>query len=136
MSKNYKRLRRERIRRGMRERIRGTAARPRLSVFRSHYAIYVQAVDDATGRTLAASSSRKTDIGDVKGTPTDLSKAAGGGLGDRLKPGWVAWWLQGPQRWRKDVRCPDYGMEATDAEDLAAFIASVSAPPSSDQVSR
>lgn len=27
----------------------------------------------------------------------------------RLKPGWVAWWLQGPRRWRDDVRCPDFG---------------------------
>ena len=85
MSKNYKRLRRERIRRGMRGRIRGTAERPRLSVFRSHAAIYVQAVDDATGRTLAASSSRKGDIGDVKGTPTEMSEAAGAILAERLK---------------------------------------------------
>ncbi|MFV1979563.1 MAG: 50S ribosomal protein L18 [Rhodothermia bacterium] len=85
MSKNYKRLRRERIRRGMRGRIRGTAARPRLSVFRSHAAIYVQAVDDTTGRTLASSSSRKGDIGDVKGSPTEVSKAAGSVLAERLK---------------------------------------------------
>lgn len=85
MSKNFKRLRQERIRRGMRERIRGTAARPRLSVYRSHAAIYVQAIDDGTGRTMASASSRKSDIGDVKGTPTDLSKAAGAVLADRLK---------------------------------------------------
>ncbi len=58
------------------------------------------------------------------------------GLGDRLKPGWVAWWLQGPQRWQKEVRCPDYGMPTTDAEDLAAFIASISAAPSSDEGAR
>lgn len=55
------------------------------------------------------------------------------GLGDRLKPGWVAWWLQGPQRWREDVRCPDHGMSATDAEDLAAYVASISVPRSSDE---
>ena len=85
MSKNFKRLRRERIRKGMRERLRGTAERPRLSVFRSHAAIYVQAIDDATGRTLASSSSRKGDISDAKGTPTDLSKAVGTVLAERLK---------------------------------------------------
>jgi cytochrome c2 len=50
------------------------------------------------------------------------------GLGDRLKPGWVSWWLQGPQRWRDDVRCPDHGMKRGDAEDLAAYIASISKP--------
>ncbi|MFQ5719960.1 MAG: c-type cytochrome, partial [Acidobacteriota bacterium] len=49
------------------------------------------------------------------------------GLGDRLKSGWVAWWLQGPQRWRADVRCPDFGMDVTDAEDLSAYITSIAA---------
>ena len=28
----------------------------------------------------------------------------------RLKPGWIYTWLKGPQRWRADVRCPDYGL--------------------------
>jgi len=40
----------------------------------------------------------------------------------KLKSGWIAWWLQGPQRWRPDVRCPNFGMDATDARDLAAFL--------------
>ncbi len=40
----------------------------------------------------------------------------------KLKSGWIAWWLQGPQRWRPDIRCPDFGMDATDARDLAAFL--------------
>ena len=40
----------------------------------------------------------------------------------KLVSGWIAWWLQGPQRWRRDVRCPDYGLDATDARDLAAFL--------------
>ncbi len=42
---------------------------------------------------------------------------------DKLQSGWIAWWLQGPQRWRADVRCPDFGMSADDARDLAAFLA-------------
>ncbi|MFQ5700732.1 MAG: c-type cytochrome [Acidobacteriota bacterium] len=44
------------------------------------------------------------------------------GSGDRLRPEWIAWWLKGPQRWRADVRCPDYGIEDQDARDLAAYI--------------
>ena len=50
------------------------------------------------------------------------------GAGERLKSGWVFWWLKGPQRWRADVREPDYGLDDTDAEDLTAFIVSLPAP--------
>ena len=39
----------------IRERISGTAERPRLSVFRSAKHIYAQAIDDTTGAVLAAS---------------------------------------------------------------------------------
>jgi large subunit ribosomal protein L18 len=49
--------RRDRIKLRLRKRIVGTAARPRLSVFRSVAHVYVQAIDDATGRTIAAASS-------------------------------------------------------------------------------
>ena len=50
------------------------------------------------------------------------------GAGERLKSGWVYWWLQGPQRWRADVREPDYGLDDKDARDLAAFIVSIPVP--------
>jgi large subunit ribosomal protein L18 len=49
--------RRHRIQLRTRKRVRGTGDRPRLTVFRSVAHIYVQAVDDATGRTLASASS-------------------------------------------------------------------------------
>jgi large subunit ribosomal protein L18 len=49
--------RRDRIKLRLRKRIVGTAARPRLSVFRSVAHVYVQAIDDATGRTIATASS-------------------------------------------------------------------------------
>ena len=48
--------RRDRIKLRLRKRIVGTAERPRLSVFRSVAHIYVQAIDDASGQTLAAAS--------------------------------------------------------------------------------
>lgn len=40
----------------------------------------------------------------------------------RLKPGWVYTWLKGPQRWRADVRCPDYALTDTDALRLTAYL--------------
>ncbi|MFO7694821.1 MAG: 50S ribosomal protein L18 [Vicinamibacterales bacterium] len=49
--------RRHRIHLRTRKRLSGTGDRPRLTVFRSVAHIYVQAIDDATGRTLASASS-------------------------------------------------------------------------------
>jgi len=46
----------------VRKRLRGTAERPRLSVFRSSQHIYAQMVDDAAGRTLVAASTRDADL--------------------------------------------------------------------------
>ena len=48
--------RRDRIKLRLRKRIVGSAERPRVTVFRSVAHIYAQAVDDATGRTVAAAS--------------------------------------------------------------------------------
>ncbi len=50
---------RERRRRRIRARVFGTAARPRLAVFRSNRALYAQLIDDERGVTLAAADSRK-----------------------------------------------------------------------------
>ena len=41
----------------MRSQVRGTAERPRLSVFRSNRAIWAQVIDDTVGRTLASAGS-------------------------------------------------------------------------------
>ena len=49
--------RRDRIKHRIRKRVRGTEARPRLTVYRSVAHVYVQVVDDMTGRTIASASS-------------------------------------------------------------------------------
>lgn len=41
----------------VRSKVRGTAERPRLSVFRSNKAIWAQVIDDGAGRTLASAAS-------------------------------------------------------------------------------
>ncbi|MCB1155452.1 50S ribosomal protein L18 [bacterium] len=45
--------------RRVRKKVRGTAERPRLCVYRSTNHIYVQAIDDVTGATIASASSRE-----------------------------------------------------------------------------
>ena len=65
--------RRHRIQLRLRKRISGTSERPRLTVFRSVAHMYVQVVDDATGRTIASASTVEPSL---KG---EMSKAAKGG---------------------------------------------------------
>jgi len=65
--------RRERIKYRIRKRVQGTEARPRLTIYRSVAHIYVQVVDDMTGRTIASASSVEPS---VKGT---FAKQAKGG---------------------------------------------------------
>ena len=48
----------------VRKNIYGTAARPRLAVYRSNRYIYVQAIDDDAGRTLVAASSQEKKLRD------------------------------------------------------------------------
>ena len=54
--------RRLRIRRRIRKVVTGTAAKPRLSVFRSNKEIYAQLIDDINGITLVSASSREEEI--------------------------------------------------------------------------
>lgn len=49
--------RRQKIKRGIRSKISGTADRPRMTVFRSNKQIYAQLVNDLEGKTLVAASS-------------------------------------------------------------------------------
>ncbi|HEX9162310.1 MAG TPA: c-type cytochrome [Thermoanaerobaculia bacterium] len=48
----------------------------------------------------------------------------------RLKPGWIYRYLLNPQRWRADIRCPNYGLTDTDALRLTAYLETLSAPAS------
>ncbi|MBO5616501.1 MAG: 50S ribosomal protein L18 [Prevotella sp.] len=52
-----KQERRIKIKYRVRKNVNGTAERPRLSVFRSNKQIYVQVINDVTGKTLASASS-------------------------------------------------------------------------------
>jgi mono/diheme cytochrome c family protein len=47
----------------------------------------------------------------------------------RLKPGWVFHFLKNPQRWRADVRCPNFALTDTDALRLTAYLETLASPP-------
>lgn len=68
---------RQKIRYRIRKKVMGTAARPRLSVFRSNMEIYAQLINDDAAATLAAASSRDKDIVAQKGTKSAKSKMVG-----------------------------------------------------------
>ena len=69
--------RRNRIRLRIRKKISGTAARPRLSVFRSNKDIYAQIIDDIAGHTIVATSSRIEAIKSEGGNKSQIAKLVG-----------------------------------------------------------
>ena len=69
------RRRRERRHRSIRKRVQGTAARPRLNVFRSSVHIYAQIIDDERGHTLVAASSLEKAV--AVGNKTDRAREVG-----------------------------------------------------------
>ena len=75
--------RRKRIRMRIRNKLGGTATRPRLSIFRSNRGIYCQLIDDASGRTLAQANSREAGINGA--SKTDQAGAVGALIAERSK---------------------------------------------------
>lgn len=68
---------RQKIRYRIRKKVAGSAAIPRLSVFRSNSDIYVQLIDDHNGQTLASASSKQKDISAQKAAKIEKSKMVG-----------------------------------------------------------
>jgi large subunit ribosomal protein L18 len=79
-SKPVKRLKR---RRRVRSKVRGTAVRPRLSVFRSNRGVFAQLIDDVAGRTLVAVNWIEPELRDLQST--EQAKKAGEILAQRAK---------------------------------------------------
>jgi large subunit ribosomal protein L18 len=71
-------LRQRRIIR-VRAKIHGTAERPRLAVYKSLKHISAQAIDDLTGKTVAAAADK-----DIKGAPLEKATIVGGLLAKKL----------------------------------------------------
>jgi large subunit ribosomal protein L18 len=80
-------LRREKTKARIRGRVSGTPERPRLTIYKSLKRIYVQAVDDTQGITLAAASSLEKDLRSSlkNGANIEAAKAVGASIAARLK---------------------------------------------------
>ncbi len=80
VTKRQSRLRR---RRRVRARITGTAARPRLSVYRSNRGVFAQLIDDGKGHTVVAVNWIEPEL--RKLTASEQAKRAGELLAERAK---------------------------------------------------
>ena len=80
LTKPQKRLRR---RRRVRAKVRGSAERPRLSVYRSNRGVFAQLIDDDAGRTLASVSWTEAELREL-GT-MEQAKRAGALIAERGK---------------------------------------------------
>jgi len=82
LTKSEHRVRRHRR---VRKKVMGTAARPRLAVFRSNKHIYVQAIDDINGHTVASASTMEASLRSTATATTDAATQVGKLIGERIK---------------------------------------------------
>jgi large subunit ribosomal protein L18 len=75
--------RRLRRRRRVRAKVHGSAAIPRISVFRSNRGVFAQLIDDDAGRTIAAVQWTEAELKSLK--PMEQAKKAGSLLAERAK---------------------------------------------------
>ncbi len=75
--------RRNRLRFRIRKTVSGTDQRPRLAVFRSNKEIYAQLIDDVSGKTITAASSRDKDIDASKANKVEAAKLVGKAIAER-----------------------------------------------------
>ncbi len=83
MDKNKEKKERQARRHGrVRAKISGTAACPRLSVFRSNRGMFLQLIDDEAGKTLASATSVEVK---EKGKKVEISKELGKLIAEKAK---------------------------------------------------
>ena len=75
--------RRQRLRFRIRKTVTGTVQRPRLAVFRSNKEIYAQLIDDVSGKTITAASSRDKDIDAAKANKVEAAKLVGKAIAEK-----------------------------------------------------
>lgn len=69
----------------IRKKVRGSADRPRLAVFRSLNHIYAQVIDDQSGKTLATASTTEKALGIKAGGNVEAAKSVGKAIAERTQ---------------------------------------------------
>ena len=69
----------------IRKKVKGSADRPRLAVFRSLNHIYAQVIDDRTGTTLATASTTEKALGVKAGGNVEAAKTVGKAIAERAQ---------------------------------------------------
>jgi large subunit ribosomal protein L18 len=71
------------VHRRIRKKVAGTAARPRLAIYRSLNHIYAQVIDDERGRTLASASTTEKDLRGASGGNIEAAQRVGRAIAER-----------------------------------------------------
>ena len=79
-----KKIRRERRKKHIRKKIRGTASRPRMTIYKSNKHLYIQVIDDDIANTLVSASTVEKELRNLKNKKEDAEKL-GKIIGERLK---------------------------------------------------
>ena len=74
----------------IRKKVRGTAERPRLAVFRSLNHIYAQVIDDRSGTTLATASTTEKALAGKTGGTVEAAKSVGKAIAERAQKAGVS----------------------------------------------
>lgn len=69
----------------IRKKVRGTAERPRVAIYRSLNHIYAQVIDDRSGKTLATASTTEKALGTQTGGNIEAAKVVGKTIAERAK---------------------------------------------------
>ncbi len=67
----------------IRKKVRGTAERPRLAIFRSLNHVYAQVIDDVAGKTLASASTTEKDLRGKTGGNIEAAQRVGKAIAER-----------------------------------------------------
>jgi len=84
MNPKTKKINKNKRHRRIRAKIFGTAKRPRVSVFKSNRHVFIQVIDDETGKTIVSSNINPKEKSVFKGKKTEVASVIGGKIAEKM----------------------------------------------------